>query len=147
MPGKTHNRDKQTSWLSRNSTGLSLRVFVRIVACMVPLLITGCRWTDANGTHHLIVGIGFGVITTTNRPGVEVSDSRVLGVQLGPDTVGAGYLSRQRVIIEPVLASNVVISVPANPFDLTVTHFDMNSTNWLPFHPQKPTSIPTQETR
>jgi len=105
---------------------------------------TGC-WTDARGNkHHLIVGIGFGVITTTNRPGVTVSDSRVLGVQLGPDTLGAGYLSRQRIIIDPVLASNVVMSVKANPFDLTVTHHDLNFTNWLPM-PSRNQTIRTND--
>ena len=45
----------------------------------------GCSWTDKNGTHHLIVGIGFGVVTTTNRAGVDVYDARVLGGEIGPD--------------------------------------------------------------
>ena len=99
------------------------------------LLVSAGCWTDKHGTRHrLIVGIGFGVITTTNQPGVEVSDSRVLGLQLGPDMVGAGYLSRHRVVIDPEIASNVVVSVKANPFDFTVTHYDRNATNFPPVH-------------
>jgi hypothetical protein len=91
--------------------------------------VAGCSWSDRSGTHHLIVGIGFGVITTTNRPGVEVWDSRVLGGEIGPDGAGMGWLQHHQVAIDPALASNVVVSVKANPFSLTVKNFDPYSVN------------------
>jgi hypothetical protein len=88
------------------------------------LLLTGCYWTDTTGTHHLVVGIGFGIITTTNRPGVEVFDSRILGGQFGPDRVGVGLMRHHSLLLDPALASNVVVSVKASPFGLTVKNFD-----------------------
>jgi hypothetical protein len=98
--------------------------------CLLCLLATGCSWTDKSGTHHLIVGIGFGIITTTNRAGVEVFDSHVLGAEAGPNGFGVGLLRHHRVAIDPALASNVVVSVNANPFSLTVKNFDPYSTNY-----------------
>ena len=95
---------------------------------------SGCAWTDAGGTHHLIVGIGFGVITTTNRTGVDVLDSRVLGAEIGPDGIGVGWMRHHRVAIDPALASNVVVSVKVNSFGLTVTNFDP-----YPIETHKPT--------
>jgi hypothetical protein len=94
------------------------------------LMQTSCSWSDSHGTHHLIVGIGFGVISETNRAGVEVRDSRVLGAELGPD-FGLGLIHRHRLAIDPELASNVVVSVTSNPFHLTVKNFDPYSTNEL----------------
>ena len=54
------------------------------------MALSGCSWTDDGGTHHLIVGVGFGIITTTNRPGVEVHDSRILGGEFAPNSLGVG---------------------------------------------------------
>jgi hypothetical protein len=104
--------------------GEGLKTFASIWACAAGLIVSGCSWTDAGGTHHLIVGIGFGVITTTNRPGVEVLDSRVLGGEIGTDDAGVGFMRHYRVAIDPILASNVVITIKANPFGLTVKNFD-----------------------
>ena len=96
---------------------------------LLALIATGCSWTDKSGTHHLIVGVGFGVITTTNGAGVEVLDSRVIGAELGPNGAGLGLMQHHRVAINPALASNVVISVKSSPFALTVKNFDPYSTN------------------
>lgn len=93
------------------------------------LLWAGCAWTDKGGTHHLIVGIGFGVITTTNRAGVDVRDSRVLGVEIRPEGAGVGWMRHHGIIIDPAIASNVVISVKANSLGLTIKNFDPYSTN------------------
>lgn len=93
------------------------------------LLCTGCSWTDKGGTHHLIVGIGFGVITTTDRVGVDVRDSRVLGAEIGSDGVGVGWMRHHRAVIDPAIASNTIVSIKANPFGLTIKNFDPYSTN------------------
>ena len=90
--------------------------------------VGGCSWTDKHGTHHLIVGVGFAVVTTTNCAGVEVIDSRSLGLTAGPQGAGVGFIQHHRVAIDPVLTSNVVVSIKANPFDLTVKTFDPYST-------------------
>lgn len=110
---------------------MSLRLNILTVVCLCAssLLLYGCSWTDSSGTHHLIVGVGFGVITTTNRAGVEVRDSRVLGAEVDPDGGGIGWMRHHRVAIDPALASNVVVSVKASPFGLTVKNFDPYSVN------------------
>lgn len=89
----------------------------------------GCSWTDKGGTHHLVVGIGFGVITTTNCPGVDVYDSRVLGGEFGPNGVGLGWMQHHRVTIDPALASNVVVSIKSSHLGITVKNFDPYQTN------------------
>jgi hypothetical protein len=89
----------------------------------------GCSWTDQGGTHHLIVGIGFGVITTTNRVGVEVRDSRILGGEFGPDTIGLGWMEHHSTSIDPAIASNVVISVKASGMNVTIKNFDPYGSN------------------
>ncbi len=106
------------------------RPWLLCLVCSV-LAQTGCSWTDARGTHHLIVGLGLGVVTTTNRPGVDVYDARVLGAMAGPDGVGVGWMQQHRVAIDPVLASNVVVSIKATPGSVTVKSFDpcVRSTN------------------
>lgn len=96
---------------------------------ILSLGLTGCSWTDRGGTHHLIVGIGFGVITTTNRPGVDVYDSRVLGGEFGSKGMGLGWVQHHRVEINPAIASNVVISVKANHWGITVKNFDPYGSN------------------
>lgn len=107
------------------------------------LLGGGCSWTDRHGTHHLIVGFGLGVVTTTNRPGVDVYDGRVLGALAGPHGAGVGWMQQHRVQIDPLLASNVVVSIRANPGGLTVTHFDLVSTNLLGFpNPDQVQNLP-----
>jgi len=106
-----------------------MNISTAVCFCAFGLLLSGCSWTDAGGTHHLIVGVGFGVITTTNRPGVEVRDSRFLGGEIGPDGAGVGWVQHHHVAIDPALASNVVVSVNASPFALTVKNFDPYSAN------------------
>jgi len=95
-------------------------------------LLTSCAWTDKNGTHHLIVGVGFGIVTTKNDPGVDIMDSRILGAEIGSFGGGVGWMQRHRVTIDPELASNVVVSVNANPFGMTVTNFNPYSTALKP---------------
>lgn len=112
------------------STGFRWNKVRSLVPGLALLLgLTGCSWTDKGGTHHLIVGIGFGVITTTNYPGVQVSDSHVLGGEFGPDGVGLGWMQHHRVEIDPAIASNVVISVKANHMGITVKNFDPYGSN------------------
>lgn len=107
----------------------AFKVAALIALAGLGLMLAGCSWTDKGGTHHLIVGIGFGVITTTNRAGVEVSDSRVLGGEFGPDGVGLGWLGHHRTAIDPAMASNVVISVKASGMSVTIKNFDPYGTN------------------
>jgi hypothetical protein len=92
------------------------------------LVASGCSWTDKIGTHHLIVGIGFAVVTSTNRTGVEIRDDQALGLMVGPDSGGVGWMRHHRVVIDPERASNTVVSVKATPFSLTIKNFDPYST-------------------
>jgi hypothetical protein len=107
------------------------RDWVKLLAlCLAPLLgLAGCSWTDTGGTHHLIVGVGFGIITTTNCPGVDVCDTHILGGEFGPHFVGIGWLRHHQVDIDPPNASNVVVSVKAGHMGITVKNFDPYSIN------------------
>lgn len=100
-------------------------VFIVLVLSMG---VSGCAWTDKQGTHHLIVGVGFGIVTTKNEPGVDVMDSRILGAEIGSFGGGLGWLQHHRVVIDPKLASDVVVSVNSNPLGLTVKNFNPYST-------------------
>jgi hypothetical protein len=96
-----------------------------LIPCMaLSFGLAGCSWTDKGGTHRLIIGLGFGLITTTNRPGVDVYDARILGGEFGPDGVGLGWMHHHRVEINPAIASNVVISVKAGHWGISVKNFD-----------------------
>ncbi len=109
------------------------------LALALLLGLSGCSWTDRRGTHHLIVGIGFGIITTTNTAGVEVSDSSVLGLLAGQEGAGAGWMRHHRVVIDPALASNAVISVKSSPGRLTIKNFDpgwLGTNDWLSHNDQ-----------
>ncbi|HEY3864271.1 MAG TPA: hypothetical protein VGO59_20560 [Verrucomicrobiae bacterium] len=87
----------------------------------------GCSWTNQSGTHYLIAGIGFGVITTTNRPGIDVSNTRIAGMTVGPSGADVGLLNRHRVEIDPALASNVVLSVKLRTGNLTIKNYSVES--------------------
>ena len=102
--------------------------YLYLVAAIAVIAVAGCSWNDSHGTHHLIVGVGFGIITTTNRPGVDVSDYQVLGVTAGRGDVGAGWVHKRAVVIDPKLASNVIISVSNSPGALTIKNFAVEST-------------------
>ena len=108
---------------------------VGFLICLAIADGTGCSWTDKGGTHHLIVGLG--VITTTNRTGVEVRDSRILGGEFGPDAIGLGWLEHHRTAIDPAIASNVVISVHASGLNVTIKNFDLYGTNQTYLQPTK----------
>lgn len=88
---------------------------------------TGCSWTDKGGTHNHIVGTGFGV--TTKRLGGEMRDSRILGGEFGPDTIGLGWMEHHRTAIDPAIASNMVNSVKASGLNVTIKNFDPYGTN------------------
>lgn len=103
---------------------LKFHIPAGLCLCVAYSVLCGCSWTDSSGTHHLIVGVGFGIITTTNKPGLEVQDSHVLGAEGGLEGAGIGWIQHHRIIIDPALASNVVVSVNANPFGLMVKNFD-----------------------
>lgn len=105
-------------------------------------LLCGCSWTDRHGTHHLILGLGFGIVTSTNDVGVEVRDMRVLGAVVGPEGFGAGYVQRHRVVINPALSSNVILSVRATPCSLTVSNISINDSQLKDIEPSKPTTKP-----
>jgi hypothetical protein len=116
---------------NQKERALPLRRNTPSIICLLAsgLALVGCSWTDSGGTHHLIVGVGFGIITTTNRSGVEVRDSRVLGGEIGPDGAGLGWMQHHRVAIDPALASNVVVSIKASRMGITVKNFDPYSSN------------------
>lgn len=92
-------------------------------------MLAGCSWTDTYGTHHLIVGLGFGVVTTTNRPCVDVYNAHVVGALVGPSGAGIGWMLQHHTAIDPLKASNVVISIKATPCSLCVKNFDLGQTN------------------
>jgi hypothetical protein len=106
--------------------------YVMLATLVLFLSLAGCAWTDKQGTHHLIVGVGFGIVTSRNDPGVDVMDSRILGAEIGSFGGGVGLMQRHRVTIDPKLAANVVVSVNANPFGSTVTNFNPYSTALKP---------------
>lgn len=101
------------------------RVRLLVLGLALASGLAGCSWTDQSGTHHLVVGIGFGVITSyTNCPGVQVSESRILGAEIGPNFSGVGLLQHHRVEIAPALTNNVVVSINSRHGNLTVTNFN-----------------------
>ena len=116
-----------TTKVPPNLGRLSLPVFSfssALMTLVVSCLCSGCSWTDKNGTHHLIVGLGFGVITTTNRLGVDILNAHVLGATIGSDVAGVGWVQNHHVSIDPQVISNLVISVKATPFSTTVRNFN-----------------------
>jgi hypothetical protein len=113
--------------LKRNN--LVCRLGTVFISILIAGWMTSCSWTDTGGTHHLIVGIGFGIITTTNRPGVDVQASRILGAEIAPGTVGVGWMEHHYTAIDPVLASNVVISTKGRGVNITIKNFDPYSVN------------------
>lgn len=121
------NQQRPTSLLKDKPKGLPISLYLSLVAWLV-VGVTGCAWTDKNGTHHLIVGLGFGIVTTKNDLGVDVMDSRILGAEVGSFGVGFGWMQHHRVTIDPALTSNVVVSVNSNPLGLTVRNFNPYST-------------------
>ena len=62
-----------------------------------------CSWTDKGYTYHLIVDIGFGVITTISA-GVEVCESRILGGEFDHG-VSLGWMEHHRTAIDPATDS------------------------------------------
>ncbi len=85
-----------------------------LLLASVGTVATSCSWNDRHGTHHLILRVGFGLITTTNRAGVDASDAQVLGLAVGHGTVSSGWVHQRTVQIDPGLASNLVISVSSS---------------------------------
>jgi hypothetical protein len=123
-----NRREKSFYALQQNCWARRAGPFLVVVMALL-VLTGGCSWTDKGGTHHLIVGIGFGVITTTNKVGVEVRDSRILGGEFGPDGMGLGWMEHYRAVIDPAIASNVVISIKASGMNVQITNFDPYNTN------------------
>jgi hypothetical protein len=98
------------------------------------LLLPAC-WTNESGTHHLIVGVGFGVITTTNYQGVSVLNSTIAGGEIGPYGFGVGLMNHHEVQIDPEIASNLVISVQSYPNRIIITNYPV--TPKLQLHEQE----------
>ena len=88
------------------------------------LCLAGCTWVDKGGTHYLVLGLGVGIMTSTNAPGVQVSESRILGAEFGPHLSGIGLLQSYRVEIDPSLTNNVVVSINALNGGLNVKNFN-----------------------
>jgi hypothetical protein len=110
------------SWRTRGFAICGLATYVALAALTV-MLLGGCSWTDVHGTHHLIVGLGFGVLTTKNSGGVGALNGQVLGATAWSDGVAVGWIQHHSVIIDPVLASNAVVSINAASFGITITNF------------------------
>lgn len=118
--------------LNQPCTDTGYKMFPRSIYLSLLLLflvaINGCAWTDKSGsTHHLIIGLGFGIITTRNDAAVDIVDSRILGAEIGSFGTGIGLLLHHQIQIDP--ASNLVLSVENNPFNLTVKKFNMYSSS------------------
>jgi len=91
--------------------------------------VVGCSWSDKYGTHHLVIGIGFGEFTSnTNNPAVQVSESRIAGAELGPGFSGLGLIQHHRVEIAPDLTNNIVIKINSHHGVLSVTNFNPHET-------------------
>jgi hypothetical protein len=58
---------------------------------------------------------------------MDATDSRVMGLEAGPNGLGIGLMRHDRVEINPALASNLVVSVKVNRVGITVKNFDSNS--------------------
>lgn len=106
--------------------GKQCRIQGLFLCIVLSLGLTSCSWTDRGGTHHLIVGIGFGLITTTNCPGVQVNESRVIGAEFGRNFSGIGLLQHHRVELDSSLTNNVVVSINSRRGSLAVTNFNPN---------------------
>lgn len=63
-------------------------------------------------------------MTSTNAPGVQVSESRVLGAEFSPHFSGVGLLQTHRVEIDPSVTNNVVVAINSRNGVLTVTNFN-----------------------
>ena len=103
-----------------------LKFIVRpvVLSTLLAAFAGGCTWTDKGGTHYLVLGLGIGVMTSTNAPGVQVSESRILGAEISPHLSGVGLLQSHRVEIDPSLTNNVVVSVNSHNGFLTVSNFN-----------------------
>lgn len=117
-------RQHPTRILPRTHHPMGLQWLVSAMFVGLSASGAGCSWKDSRGTHYLVLGVGFGVITHTNTAGVEVIDSRLLGAHASPYASGVGWMQHHRVMIDPALASNVVISIGATPWSMTVSNFD-----------------------
>ena len=110
---------KKTAW----SQTLSSLLLGMIMTSMI-----GCTWQGPNGTNHLIFGVGFVLITTTNKAGLDARQTTGIGALAGSEGVGLGFMSYHRVMIDPEAASNVVVSIKTHPGSMTVKNFDSFST-------------------
>ena len=73
-------------------------------------------------------------MNTKAQCGVSVQDCRALGLVFG-QSVNAGLVQQHEVEINPEAAGNVLVSVKATPFSLTVKNFEVNPTNRLHMNP------------
>ena|ERR1017187_1243822 len=114
-----------------------------VATLLLPILLISCSGVPIhgkNGTNHYVV-IGLGIVSVKEQQGVSVTDGSALGLMAGPQGMYAGWSQNHSVQIDPIAASNVVISISATPFSLTVTNFDPYSINKAePVRSQKGTS-------
>jgi len=116
-----HSAPRRTgNWVHPRAASTGSYVLIVILA----LGLTGCSWADKNGTRHVVI-LGFGVVSFTNQTGAAVQDVRGLGLVLD-EAVSIGLVQRHRVEIDPQHASNLVVSISANPFSMTVKNFGVH---------------------
>lgn len=111
-----------------------------LIGCAGSGRLGGLGWTDETGVHHTVI-IGFGMVSHTNGP-VTALDVRGLGLVLDRG-ISAGLVQRHEVMIDPAIASNVVVSIQATPLTMTVKNYDLRLTNIT----GKPTTIERSATK
>jgi hypothetical protein len=112
--------------------------------------VAGCVWHDKGGTHHLILGLGYTIVTTTNRPGVEVCETSGVGLTAAQGFTGLGWQRQHRVTIDPQVASNLVLSVQSKPGQLLIKNYAINflpESELIPTNQTKTETKPQHETK
>ena len=110
-----------------------------LIAVLIASLLIGCSGVpihSQSGTTHYVI-LGLGVVSLREQKGVSVTDGGALGLIAGRSGLTAGIGQQHDVRIDPTMASNVVISISATPFSLTVTNFDPYWTNGARWGQQK----------
>ena len=118
---------------------------VRWVLCLFALaaLGVGCSWRSKDGTRHALI-LGIGLVSTSNQPGVAVTDIRCAGLLAGTQCAGAGVLQFHSVAINPTQASNTVVSIRSQPFSLRVTNWAVGTNQISPPQPDSTTNDHSQ---
>ena len=98
------------------------------------ILLSGgcCRWTDKEGTHHvLIIGAGLVSINNSNPSAATITSKRIVGLAADGNSIAAGYSSSLTTAI-PSGAEDVRIEVSKHrfaPLTIEVQKAQLNQTN------------------